>query len=90
MRRYLVVLLVAAFLLAACTSSTPTAAPTSPSPTPAASTPPSPPPPLLAPLTGLPVASAAILRRPALAIKIDNHTDARPHLGLEKADIVYE
>ncbi len=45
---------------------------------------------MLAPLTGLPASSAANLGRPALAVKIDNHTDARPHLGLDKADIVYE
>ncbi|MGH2726941.1 MAG: DUF3048 domain-containing protein, partial [Actinomycetota bacterium] len=65
--------------------------PTTPSPTPAASTPPPPPPaPAVAPLTGLPIASTAILRRPALAIKIDNHTDARPQVTLDRADIVYE
>ena len=28
--------------------------------------------------------------RPALAVKIDNHTAARPQVGLDKADIVYE
>ena len=43
-----------------------------------------------APLTGLPVTDAAMLTRPALAAKIDNHTDARPHAGLNQADIVYE
>lgn len=44
----------------------------------------------IAPLTGLPVMDAAMLTRPALAVKIDNHTDARPHAGLNQADIVYE
>ncbi|MEZ5258859.1 MAG: DUF3048 domain-containing protein, partial [Ilumatobacteraceae bacterium] len=43
-----------------------------------------------APLTGLPVTDAAYLDRPALVAKMDNHTDARPHAGLNQADIVYE
>ena len=43
-----------------------------------------------APLTGLPVADPAILARPALAVKMDNHKDARPHSGLNQADVVYE
>lgn len=44
------------------------------------------------PLTGEPVASDDdIIDRPALAVKIDNHPDARPnHSGLAVADIVYE
>ena len=44
----------------------------------------------LAPLTGLPVTDELILARPALAVKMDNHPDARPHAGLNQADIVYE
>ena len=44
-----------------------------------------------APLTGLPDADAARRARPALVIKIDNHNrDARPQVGLDKADVVYE
>ncbi|HEY8092793.1 MAG TPA: DUF3048 domain-containing protein [Acidimicrobiales bacterium] len=43
----------------------------------------------VAPLTGLPT-DAAIAARPALAIKINNHPDARPQAGLNQADIVYE
>jgi Protein of unknown function (DUF3048) N-terminal domain/Protein of unknown function (DUF3048) C-terminal domain len=43
-----------------------------------------------APMTGLPVADPAVLARPALAVKMDNHPDARPHVGLNQADIVYE
>ncbi|MGD9703595.1 MAG: DUF3048 domain-containing protein [Acidimicrobiia bacterium] len=43
-----------------------------------------------APLTGLPVADPAVLARPALAVKMDNHKDARPHAGLNQADVVYE
>jgi hypothetical protein len=42
------------------------------------------------PLTGLPVADPAFSARPALAVKMDNHVDARPHAGLNQADIVYE
>ena len=38
------------------------------------------------PLTGLPRQQ----RRPALAIKIDNHPDARPQSGLNQADVVFE
>ena len=38
------------------------------------------------PLTGL----AAVARRPALAVKIDNHPDARPQSGLNEADVVFE
>jgi hypothetical protein len=48
-----------------------------------------PPPPVLAPLTGLPVDAA--ITKPALVIKIDNaDVGARPQVGLNKADIVYE
>jgi hypothetical protein len=44
------------------------------------------------PLTGEPVASEAdLVTRPALAVKIDNHPDARRnHTGLAVADIVFE
>jgi len=38
------------------------------------------------PLTGLDGAAS----RPALAVKIDNHPDARPQSGLNQADLVYE
>jgi hypothetical protein len=90
MRRSLVCVLVLGFALTACPGSTPNTKPTgSPSPT-TSPTPTLPPPPPIAPLTGLEVASASILRRPALAVKIDNHTGARPQVGLERADIVYE
>lgn len=43
----------------------------------------------LAPLTGETVAVGA-LGHSALAAKIDNHEDARPQFGLERADIVFE
>jgi Protein of unknown function (DUF3048) N-terminal domain/Protein of unknown function (DUF3048) C-terminal domain len=42
------------------------------------------------PLTGLPVSDPAYSTRPALAAKMDNHIDARPHAGINQADIVYE
>ena len=42
------------------------------------------------PLTGLPVPSDAVARRPALVVKIDNHPQARPQSGLNSADIVFE
>ncbi|MGH2784837.1 MAG: DUF3048 domain-containing protein [Actinomycetota bacterium] len=94
MRRVIGSFLLLVVALAGCTGNEPTAAPTdspSPSPTTASPTPaPKPAPPLLAPLTGLPVGDARILAKPALAIKIDNHTDARPQVALDRADIVYE
>lgn len=43
----------------------------------------------LAPLTGESVAVGA-LAAPSLAAKIDNHPDARPQIGLERTDIVFE
>jgi hypothetical protein len=42
------------------------------------------------PLLGTPVTDVAAAARPALACKIDNHPQARPQTGLNKADIVYE
>lgn len=55
---------------------------TAPSPTP-------PPPPMERwPLTGVGV--AAVIQRPALAVKIENAEESRPQGGLEDADIVYE
>lgn len=43
----------------------------------------------LAPLTGETVAAGA-LTTPSLAAKVDNHPDARPQIGLERTDIVFE
>jgi hypothetical protein len=42
------------------------------------------------PLTGLPASDFRIYNRPAIAVKFDNHHDARPHAGINQADIVYE
>jgi hypothetical protein len=45
----------------------------------------------LCPLTGAPVpGGAGVPARPALAVKVDNYTAARPQSGLNHADIVYE
>lgn len=42
-----------------------------------------------APLRGTP-ADAAALQHPSLAVKIDNHEDARPQIALNRSDIVFE
>ena len=43
----------------------------------------------VAALTGEPI-EAGSLSRPALSAKIDNHPSARPQVGLDEADIVFE
>ncbi|MDO9396026.1 MAG: DUF3048 domain-containing protein, partial [Herbiconiux sp.] len=60
-----------------------------PAVTPTAMIAPEPAPPQTAPLRGTPVVPGA-LPSPALAAKIDNHEDARPQLGLDSADLVFE
>jgi Protein of unknown function (DUF3048) N-terminal domain/Protein of unknown function (DUF3048) C-terminal domain len=52
-------------------------------------------PPAVYPLTGLPATDPAKLARPALVVKIDNAdgsgtNSARPQIGLNQADVVYE
>lgn len=42
-----------------------------------------------APLRGTP-ADAGALRHPSIAVKIDNHWDARPQIALNRADLVFE
>lgn len=44
----------------------------------------------VAPLTGRPSQNPLLFFRPALAVKFDNHRTARPHAGLNQADVVYE
>jgi hypothetical protein len=44
----------------------------------------------VAPLTGVPTNNTLLGFRPALAVKLDNHRTARPHAGLNQADVVYE
>ncbi len=46
--------------------------------------------PALCPLDGLPAPGGRVPSRPALAIKIDNLSAARPQTGVSRADIVYE
>jgi hypothetical protein len=42
------------------------------------------------PLTGLEVTDESVLSRPAMVVKIDNHPKARPQIGLNQADIIFE
>jgi hypothetical protein len=49
---------------------------------------PSPPP--TCPLTGVSAAGGKVPHRAALAVKVENHPDARPQAGLNEADIVVE
>lgn len=97
MRRSLLALLV---LIAACqttgaaTTSAPTAtapATTKPSttttrPRPTTTTQPLPP----SPVNGMPVADADLLDRRIIAVKIDNHANARPQSGIDQANAVIE
>ena len=46
--------------------------------------------PEVSPLNGLPVTSEENAARRVLAVKIDNHCNARPQSGLDQADAVYE
>lgn len=43
-----------------------------------------------APLTGLPEPDDGIRNRPVLTVKIDNHPDARPQFGIDRADVIVE
>ena len=82
-------------LLATVTSCTTTLTPavsnSAPTPSPSASAEPAPPKPQfdLAPLRGTSVAAGS-LAHASIAAKIDNHPDARPQVGLERTDIVFE
>jgi hypothetical protein len=77
-----------ALVVAGCTSAAPmpTPAPT-PSYTSGYETPA---PTVLAPLTGVAVDDPTSLAHSSLAAKIDNHWDARPQVGLEHTDLVFE
>ena len=89
-RRGAVIAVLAAIagLTAGCTSATPVA---TSSPTPDyTSSYETPAPVAYAPLTGVAVDDPASLAHPSLAAKIDNHPDARPQVGLEATDIVFE
>jgi hypothetical protein len=43
-----------------------------------------------APLTGLPDPSGQSQTRPVLSVKVENTPDARPQVGIDQADVVYE
>lgn len=49
-----------------------------------------PPPPVICPLTGEVTDDDFEVSKPVVALKVDNIGSARPHAGLETADIVYE
>ena len=86
--RFLAPLLVGALLLGACSGGDDPAEPEAAGEeaTPEAS------PPELAkcPLSGVEPASAGLLERPAVAIKVENNPVAYPLAGLEQAELVYE
>jgi hypothetical protein len=87
-RRFVLAFAALALLVSACGGAE--AEPvTVPAPTPSP-TPEPEPEPVLAALTGLPLDDETAGDRPVLAVKIDNHRDARPPVGLELADIVIE
>ena len=44
---------------------------------------------VIAPLTGMVIPAGSAIN-PSLAAKIDNHVEARPQIGLERTDIVFE
>lgn len=44
----------------------------------------------VAPLTGLPLADEGRRTRTALTVKIDNHPEARPQFGIDRADVIVE
>lgn len=49
-----------------------------------------PPAPIVWPLTGLPAPDQAATQQTAVVAKIDNSSEARPHGGINQADLVYE
>lgn len=79
-----------AAVLAACSAPPEAPAPVTVSPTIEAdrSAPPEPVVPVVWPLTGVPTEEVAA--RPALAVKVENTTSARPQTGLDQADVVWE
>ena len=95
MIRRLSVVLVALALLAACGGGGKKAAPTTTTTTTTLATTTTAPPPEF-PLTGVVATDLAKLKRPALVVKIDNAdgsgpaNQARPQMGLNQADVVYE
>ena len=75
------------------TAAPPATATEAPTPTPTSTPTPTPTPTeevAVAPLTGAPIEDEARLALPALGVKVDNAPAARPQLGLNEADIVFE
>ncbi|HET8930595.1 MAG TPA: DUF3048 domain-containing protein [Acidimicrobiales bacterium] len=93
--RFRSVALLGAFALAfagcSCGAEKPTPVTAPASTTPETTTTTVPKPTIVAPLTGAPTTDLAAAGRPALVVKIDNaDPPARPQLGLNQADVVYE
>lgn len=78
-----------ALLVTGCSGSAAPSPPSSPSPPAAGSPSPTPAGPTGA-LTGQPLPDPGAVRRPVLAVKVENSPAARPQSGLEAADIVFE
>lgn len=90
-RRAAPALLIAAAVclgLVACSSKPPAADPKPTATTTRPTTPPTTAPPSW-PLTGMPVHDPALLDHPAVAIKISDVPEAQPHVGVDRADIVF-
>ena len=68
----------------------PTPAPSSAAPSSTEATTTSAPKPTVWPVTGASLADPAPANHPAVVVKIDNSPDARPHTGVNQADVVYE
>ncbi|EYR62406.1 hypothetical protein N866_08845 [Actinotalea ferrariae CF5-4] len=93
--RAVALLAAAGLALAACSGADPVAEPEVPAPVtvtpsvePSRAPAPEPVVPVVWPLTG--VATAEVANRPAVAVKVENTTAARPQSGLEQADVVWE
>jgi len=80
-RSLVVAMLFGLVFSAACSEEEPTVAST-PTPTPT--------PDPVCPLTGEDIPSGVDIRKPAVAVKVENSSAARPQSGLEDADVVYE
>ena len=84
------VLVAASLLLGGCTSSTPPADQSTDAETPTVTETPTPPPLTKYPLTGEIVDAGAPTGGASIASKIDNHIAARPQIGLQYTDLVFE
>jgi hypothetical protein len=85
-RRWVPALIAAALLATSCSDNTTPAVATSPAGTPA----PVHAGPAKCPLTGRSPRKGVDVHRPAVAVKIENSTEARPQSGLDHADVVFE